>query len=87
MDWRGYGACKGSEVDFFPEPKAGRLGSLPARRICEACFVRGQCLDHALKYNELGIWGGTNEAERKYIKARYLRDKARKALDANTFVR
>ena len=88
MDWRGYGACRGrSDIDFFPDPKLGRLGSIPARQTCAGCFVRGQCLDYALAHDELGIWGGTNETERKYIKARYLRPKAAKALDANTLVR
>ena len=74
MTWKAYGACVGrSDIDFFPDPKRGRWASLPARKICSTCFVRGQCLDEALRFEEVGIWGGTNENERKTIKGRYLK--------------
>lgn len=85
LTWKSYGACVDSGIDFFPDPKLGRFGARPAKDCCAACFVRGQCLDYALAHDELGIWGGTNESERKWIRARYIRPKnvppAFKALD------
>jgi WhiB family transcriptional regulator, redox-sensing transcriptional regulator len=81
VSWKDYGACaegRAPGVDFFPDPRQGRWASLPARAVCAGCFVRAQCLDEALRGEELGIWGGTNESERKLIKGRYL--KPRKAL-------
>ena len=80
MSWGQYAACSGSDIDFFPDPKAGRFASIPARRCCDTCFVRAQCLDWALAHDELGIWGGTNETERKWIKDRYIQPRDRKAL-------
>ena len=55
-------ACRGCvSVDFFPDPAdAGD----DAKAVCMGCAVRQPCLDHALSYRELGIWGGTTELER-----------------------
>lgn len=39
-----------------------------AKAICSECPVRLECLKHALKYKEQGIWGGTTERERTNIK-------------------
>ncbi len=36
--------------------------------ICEMCAVIDDCLSHALEARErFGIWGGTNEKQRKQI--------------------
>ncbi len=42
------------------------VGSTPKqiKSICQACLVRGQCLDFALDNNKLGFWGGMSERER-----------------------
>jgi len=57
--------CSQSDPEaWFPEtgPAVG------ARRICDACPVRRQCLDHAIAANEQhGIWGGLNEVERRAL--------------------
>lgn len=40
-----------------------------ATRICrELCPVRHQCLGHAMRYREAGIWGGTSEQDRKNLR-------------------
>jgi WhiB family transcriptional regulator, redox-sensing transcriptional regulator len=81
--WQDLGACakgRADGIDFFPHPKAGRHAADPAKALCRICFVRGQCLDEALHYDECGIWGGTTESERKVIKDRYVRVKGRKPL-------
>jgi WhiB family transcriptional regulator, redox-sensing transcriptional regulator len=51
---------------FFPE-KGG--STREAKRICAACPVRNECLEHALSNDErFGIWGGLSERERRRMK-------------------
>lgn len=51
---------------FFPE-KGG--STREAKRICSACPVRNECLEHALTNDErFGIWGGLSERERRRMK-------------------
>lgn len=51
---------------FFPE-KGG--STREAKRICGACPVRNECLEHALVNDErFGIWGGLSERERRRMK-------------------
>jgi len=51
---------------FFPE-KGG--STREAKRICTACPVRNECLEHALGNDErFGIWGGLSERERRRMK-------------------
>lgn len=60
-------ACKGSEPElFFP----GRGESCEvARKICEGCEVRKECLDFALKNHiREGVWGGMSERQRKRLR-------------------
>jgi WhiB family redox-sensing transcriptional regulator len=83
-NWKLAGACRDRDPNlFFPEND--RWAERRAKAICEGCMVRAQCLDVALRGNDVGIWGGTTERERKKIKARYVRPS--KALDAMASVR
>src|SRR5690625_1754410 len=51
---------------FFPE-KGG--SAREAKRICQSCEVRQQCLEYALANDErFGIWGGLSERERRRLK-------------------
>ncbi len=51
---------------FFPE-KGG--STREAKRICAACPVRDECLEHALSNEErFGIWGGYSERERRRMR-------------------
>ncbi len=71
-NWQRDGLCSsGSPNLFFPpiefEPSVQRRKrETKAKTICQACGVKEECLEHALRYEELlGVWGGTNEKERK----------------------
>ena len=83
--WRQEAACKGVDPEVFhPQVSQattngtkGQYGKKALRQIneaksyCEACLVRGECLDYALTTNqEHGIWGGTDERERKALRRR-----------------
>ncbi len=67
--WRDSGACVGIDAElFFPE-RGAPVG--PAKRVCRACAVRRDCLEHALAHGEkFGIWGGLSERERRRIRSR-----------------
>ena len=53
---------------FFPE-KGAKGQSLyivnAARRICGACPYKKPCLEWAVVHDEMGIWGGTTQKERR----------------------
>lgn len=57
-------ACKDQGDLFFIDTKGAAANDL-ARKICEACPVRQQCLDYALPIVGLmGIWGGLDPQQR-----------------------
>jgi WhiB family transcriptional regulator, redox-sensing transcriptional regulator len=79
--WKLLGNCVGKEPDiFFPDTAYNRDEVKTAKDICAVCLVRAQCMDYALRHDEVGIWGGTTERERKKIKNRYVRHKVQEAM-------
>lgn len=70
-DWRSRGQCVGEDPEVF-FPSYGDPGT-EARQVCAACPVRGQCLGHATAADELGIWGGLDQRERRNLKRRQQR--------------
>ncbi len=70
-DWRDQALCAQTDAEsFFPE-KGG--SSRAAKKICQSCDVREQCLQAALDNDErFGIWGGLSERERRGLKHRSL---------------
>ena len=51
---------------FFPE-KGG--STKDAKRICQMCPVRQECLQYAMENDErFGIWGGLSERERRRLR-------------------
>lgn len=66
-NWQNLALCSQSDPDVFFPDKGGSLGE--AKAICRECEVRYECLNYALNNNiNYGIWGGTSERERRYIK-------------------
>jgi len=67
QNWRDKAKCKDLPVEeadrlFF----VGRGGkSRKAKRFCNGCPVRTECLAFASYYNEEGIWGGLSDTERR----------------------
>ena len=76
-DWQVKAACRGPQgtAMFFPPSNFERKDEKEdreskAKAICQACLVKKECLQYAVAIKELhGIWGGTNEAERKVLLA------------------
>jgi WhiB family redox-sensing transcriptional regulator len=68
-DWQERALCAQTDPEaFFPE-KGG--STREAKRICQVCEVKAECLEYALAHDErFGIWGGLSERERRKLKKR-----------------
>ncbi|OLT42076.1 WhiB family transcriptional regulator [Saccharomonospora sp. CUA-673] len=69
QDWQERALCAQTDPEaFFPE-KGG--STREAKRICQGCEVKDDCLEYALAHDErFGIWGGLSERERRKLKKR-----------------
>ncbi len=67
LAWQERALCAETDPEaFFPE-KGG--STREAKRVCQSCEVRPECLDYALDHDErFGIWGGLSERERRRLK-------------------
>ena len=67
--WQERALCAQTDPEaFFPE-KGG--STREAKRICQGCEVKDECLEYALAHDErFGIWGGMSERERRKMKKR-----------------
>jgi WhiB family redox-sensing transcriptional regulator len=72
-------ACRGESIQtFFPSArmangnKSEKLNYsrvvIRAKKFCSDCPVQEKCLDYALLAEPHGIWGGTTEEEREYLR-------------------
>ena len=68
-EWQERALCAQTDPEaFFPE-KGG--STREAKRICQGCEVKDECLEYALAHDErFGIWGGLSERERRKLKKR-----------------
>lgn len=64
MVWNERGACLESESDLFFDPRYEDK----AKALCHDCKVRRECLAYAISRHDPGIWGGTNDAERRELR-------------------
>lgn len=67
QEWQEQALCAQTDPEaFFPE-KGG--STREAKRICQGCPVRDECLEFAFEHDErFGIWGGLSERERRRLK-------------------
>ncbi|MEU7031422.1 WhiB family transcriptional regulator [Streptomyces sp. NPDC046275] len=81
MDWRHNAACRDEDPElFFPVGNTGPalLQIEEAKAVCRRCPVLEQCLVWALEYGQdSGVWGGLSEDERRAMKRRAARNRAR----------
>ncbi|MFW6203793.1 MAG: WhiB family transcriptional regulator [Actinomycetota bacterium] len=81
MDWRHRAACRDEDPElFFPIGTTGPalLQIEEAKTVCRRCDVREQCLQFALETGQdAGVWGGLSEDERRALKRRRARQRAR----------
>jgi WhiB family redox-sensing transcriptional regulator len=81
MDWRHIAACIDEDPElFFPIGNTGpALDQIEeARQVCQRCPVLDPCLQWALDSGQdAGVWGGLSEDERRALKRRTARVRAR----------
>lgn len=66
-DWTVAGACRDfPEVDFFTDVGSAIAN---AKAICLRCPVWNQCLEFAVRHDEVGVWGGTTRRERRRLES------------------
>jgi len=80
-DWRHRAACRGEDPElFFPIGSTGEalLQTEEAKAVCRRCPEMEACLAWALYTNQdAGVWGGMSEDERRALKRRATRNRAR----------
>lgn len=69
LAWQEQALCAQTDPEaFFPE-KGG--STREAKKVCETCTVKQECLEYALAHDErFGIWGGLSERERRRLRKR-----------------
>jgi WhiB family redox-sensing transcriptional regulator len=81
MDWRHIAACRDEDPElFFPIGNTGPalLQIEEAKSVCRRCPAREECLQFALETGQdAGVWGGLSEDERRALKRRNARARAR----------
>lgn len=66
-DWRVQAACRGRNTWMW-FPARGDVETLAAaKKICDSCFVREQCLEANLDQND-GVFGGKSGRERRQLR-------------------
>jgi WhiB family redox-sensing transcriptional regulator len=83
MDWRHRAACRDEDPElFFPIGTTGPalMQVDEAKAVCRRCEAVDECLSWALDSDQdAGVWGGTDEDERRALKRRRLRTALRTA--------
>jgi WhiB family transcriptional regulator, redox-sensing transcriptional regulator len=81
MDWRHRAACRDEDPElFFPIGTTGPAAeqTAAAKAVCARCPVSHDCLTWALETGQdAGVWGGLDEDERRALKRRAARARAR----------
>lgn len=66
----GHPACAEHDPELFqPISEEAHHQIAAAKSVCQTCPIQGPCLAFALRRNEVGIWGGTTETERRELRA------------------
>lgn len=60
--WAADAACRGEDPEIFHPDSVDQVAE--AIVICERCPVQAACLDHALRHENIGVWGGTSARQR-----------------------
>ena len=84
MDWRNIAACREADPElFFPIGNSGPalVQIEEAKQVCRRCGVLDDCLRWAIDSGQdAGGWGGLSEDERRAVKHRTVRLRARAAV-------
>lgn len=79
-DWRHRAMCRDEDPElFFPVGTDGPalLQIAEAKSVCRRCPVVSECLVWALETGQAGVWGGMSEDERRALRGRDAKARAR----------
>lgn len=68
LSWQARARCRDEDPElFFPvgEGPGSTEQVRVAKSVCARCPVQIKCLDFALAYPQIGVWGGTTDEERR----------------------
>lgn len=86
-DWMELAACNGMPFELFFDIDPDGLPHPEARRICDGCEVRTDCLAYALDpcrvRDTYGVWGGVTRAQRDALARGVFRRRCPICLDTN----
>jgi WhiB family transcriptional regulator, redox-sensing transcriptional regulator len=73
VDWRYWAACRDEDPDwFFPTAAEGtylyQREVQRAKDVCRVCPVIDDCLREAVSQGRHGVWGGTDEPLRRWLR-------------------
>lgn len=76
--WAHDGACKGADPELFFSTTAPTVLQRAHRELlCGMCPVQAECLAYAVEWPDVhGFWGGTNDQDRRSLRAVWRREKA-----------
>jgi WhiB family redox-sensing transcriptional regulator len=66
LDFTEAAACRKHPAELF-YPERGEPSG-PAKAVCAECPVVRACLDWALHHEKFGVWGGTSERQRRFLR-------------------
>ena len=71
VEWHERAACRGMGSDLFFPSIGDHKKAQAAKRVCEGCEARADCLADALATNQQhGVWGGLTVRARRQLRAR-----------------
>ena len=64
--WQSEAACRGMDPDMFFPARGEDIRPIVAT--CDGCRVKDACLEHGLRHELGGIWGGTSAEQRRVLR-------------------
>lgn len=65
LAWIDDALCAQTDTEIF-FPAAGESNT-DAKKVCNRCDVRAECLAYALQHDFIGVWGGLSRQERRRL--------------------
>lgn len=65
--WQEESACKGVDTSIFFLDEFQAYPRNTFKDYCDVCPVKEECLEFALVFDMVGVWGGTTDRDRKRI--------------------